>query len=122
MKTACTRISSYALLACAGLLWLACTSAQAYEPTPPPKPAAVISYAGGDGTSIEKAVVILGADEMSGVKAEYTWLSGHYPGWKGTNQSLLNKDGKVYDVMDFTLPDGSKHTIYFDITDYFGKM
>ena len=122
MGTTCARISHYTLLTCAALLWAVCVSAEATDPAPSPKPAAVISYAGGDGTSIEKAVVILGADEMSGVKAEYTWLSGHYPGWNGTNQSLLNKDGKVYDVMDFTLPDGSKHTAYFDITDYFGKM
>lgn len=100
---------------------LLCLSAPAYSSIPTPTPAAV-SFAGGDGISLTKAVVILGATESTGVHAEYVWLGQHYPGWKGTNQSLLNQDGKVYDVMDFTLPDGSKHTIYFDITDYFGKL
>lgn len=106
----------------AALLSMTSLAANAYEPTPPPKPPTVIKYAGGNGSSIENAVVILGADEMSGVRAEYSWLDKHFPGWKGENQSLLSQKGKDYDVMDFTLPDGSKHTIYFDITDYFGKM
>jgi hypothetical protein len=31
-------------------------------------------------------------------------------------------NGRDYDVINFIMPDGSKHTIYFDITDFFGKM
>ena len=96
-------------------------SAAAHEPTPPPTPASNVRFAGGDGSTIEKAVVILGATEATGVHAEYEWLDSHYPGWKGEDQSLLNGAKKVYDVMNFTLPDGSKHTVFFDITDYFGK-
>jgi len=82
---------------------------------------ASVRYAGGDGSSVAKAVVILGATEESGVLAEYRWLDARFPGWKGGDQSLLNQDKKVYDVMNFTLPDGSRHSIFFDITDYFGK-
>jgi len=107
------------LLACLLLLsWFG--GSPVYAATPPPSPSTV-SFAGGDGTSIEKAVVILGATEATGVHAEYEWLDSHYPGWKGHDQALANAGKKVYDVMNFTLPDGSKHTVFFDITDYFGK-
>lgn len=82
---------------------------------------AVIHFAGGDGSTPQKAVQILGATESTGIKAEYQWLDAHYPGWKGRDQSLLNQDKRIYDVMDFVMPDGSKRTVYFDITDYFGK-
>jgi hypothetical protein len=109
------------LTACLLMLSLSGVTAAAYEPTQPPARASSVSFAGGDGTTIEKAVVILGATEATGVEAEYQWLASHYPGWKGVDQSLVNGDKKVYDVMNFTLPDGSKHTVFFDITDYFGK-
>ena len=86
------------------------------------RPATKITFAGGDGSSIETAVVILGANEITGVDAEYQWLRDHFPGWVGEEQSLLNRNGKAYDVIKFSMPDNSKHTIYFDISDYFGKM
>lgn len=121
MHTATTRRSRPLSLLLAALLLLNCAAATADEPVPP-KPPTGVSYAGGDGSSIEKAVVILGADEMSGVDAEYKWLRDQYPGWAGTGQSLQKVNGRDYDVINFIMPDGSKHTIYFDITDFFGKM
>ena len=105
-----------ALILAAGLLPAACPAA-----ADAPAPASKVHVAGGDGSSVAKAVVILGATESTGVGAEYDWLDAHFPGWKLSDQSLLNRDGRAYDVMNFTLPDGSKHSIYFDITDYFGK-
>lgn len=86
------------------------------------KPAETAGYSGGDGTSMENAVVIQAANESAGVQAEYRWLDLHFPGYKNQDQSLLNgKGGKVYDVINFTMPDGSKHSVYFDISGYFGK-
>jgi hypothetical protein len=29
---------------------------------------------------------------------------------------------RVFDIMSFTTIDGKKHTLYFDITDYYGKL
>ena len=85
--------------------------------------AAGVHFRGGDGSSVEKAVIVLGATEITGVPAEYRWLEYRYPGYKRGNQRLLNgSDGKLYDVLEFTTPDGVKHTAYFDIGDYFGKM
>ena len=40
-----------------------------------------VSYTGSDGSSFEKAVVIHGANELTGVDAEYDYLAQHYPGY-----------------------------------------
>jgi len=75
-----------------------------------------------DGSSYEKAIIIAEKTEPSGIDAEYKWLSVHYPGYKMESQSLLLEKGRSYDLMEFKTPDGSKHSIYFDITTFFGKM
>ncbi len=81
-----------------------------------------VHFAGGDGSSLEKAVVVLGATEPTGVDAEYAWLHEHFPGYGQVRQGLIQGDKGVYDRLDFTTPDGVSHTVYFDIGDYFGKM
>lgn len=123
----------------AGLLCLACQSAAAAPaPTgghaaaaasapaaPPPARAAKpsVHYAGGDGSSIEQAVVIQGVSgEMAGVGAEYAWLRMKFPGYKPRLQTLLQRAGKIYDVLEIDLPDGKTATVYFDITAFFGKL
>ena len=80
-----------------------------------------VSYAGGDGSSIEKAVVIKGATEETGVRAEYAYIEKHYPGYKRGGQSLQSVKGRSYDAIDITTSDGKKKTVYFDITQFFGK-
>ena len=81
-----------------------------------------ISFAGGDGSSIENAVIIKAPNELTGVRVEYDWIRRNHPDWQLENQSVLNRDGKVYDKMDFQTPDGRRATLYFDITDFFGKL
>ena len=81
-----------------------------------------VSYGGGDGSSLEKAIIIKGAtSEETGVRAEYDYLASHYPGYKRGNQGLLNSKGRAYDKIEFTTADGKKKAIYFDITAFFGK-
>jgi hypothetical protein len=80
-----------------------------------------ISYAGGDGSSFEKAVLIKGATEETGVHAEYEYLQKHYPGYRRGGQSLQSSKGRSFDVLELTTADGKKMTIYFDITEFFGK-
>lgn len=82
---------------------------------------AEITFEGGDGTSIENAVIIKGASEMTGVRAEYEYLARHFPGYTKGKQSLLKQDGRIYDLLEFTVRD-QKKAIYFDITDFFGKF
>src|SRR6185295_7298281 len=88
----------------------------------PGKPAGV-KYEGGDGSSMEKAVIIKGAkNEQVGVDAEYAWLAKKYPGYKTDQQALMGDKGKKYDMLSVTTADGKKVEVYFDITDYFGKF
>ena len=81
-----------------------------------------ITYSGGDGSTLEKAVIIKGATEATGVDAEYAYLQKHFPGCKTGSQSLQNLKGKAYDVLEYTPAGGKKQMIYFDITAFFGKF
>ena len=87
-----------------------------------PPALAAIRYEGGDGGSIEAAVIIKHADDdLIGTKAEYVWLRQAFPGLKLVSQQLLHEGGKAFDRMEFSTADGSIRTIYFDISDSFGK-
>jgi hypothetical protein len=79
-------------------------------------------FTGGDGSSSGQAIIISGAsDEMSGIQAEHVWLSKHYPGWKLSLQSSPSTNGHIYDKMDIVAGDGVSHSIYFDISSFYGK-
>ena len=75
-----------------------------------------------DGSSFQKAIIIHENTEPTGIAAEYRWLERHYPGYKRTNQSLLFENGKPYDLLEFKAADGSAHAIYFDISNFYGKL
>lgn len=58
--------------------------------------------------------------EMEGVGSEYQWLAANRPGWKRTEQALVTKGNKAYDLL--TIVKGrKKQVICFDITAFFGK-
>ncbi len=81
--------------------------------------------AAADGTSMERAVVIVAPDEMTGIRAEYDWLSQRLGvrnrDWKMEQQSLLSATGREYDRLDVRLADGTRRSYFFDITGFFGK-
>ena len=80
-------------------------------------------FEGGDGATQETAVVIKGAkNEQEGVDAERKWVNKVHPGWKKGAQALMNAEGKYYDRIEYTTPSGETQTIYFDITEFFGKF
>ncbi len=74
-----------------------------------------------DGSSYTKAIIIKEKTETEGIKAEYVWLKQHYPGFQLKQQSLSNYKDKSYDVMDIVTSDGEKKSVYFDISNFFGK-
>jgi hypothetical protein len=81
-----------------------------------------VSYSGGDGATMESAVVIEGANNSSaGIAAERKWVTEKYPGFKKVQQSLLHKEGKSYDLIEIETADGKSKSIYFDISGFFGK-
>ncbi len=81
-----------------------------------------IQYLGGDGSSVAQAILIHGASgEVDGVTSEYDWLAANRPGWKAISQSLISQGSRYYDALHIT--NGSQQAdVYFDITEYFGKL
>lgn len=78
-----------------------------------------VTYAGGDGSSLEQAVLIKGApDDGAGVKAEYLWVRDHYPSLKFDSRGFLSKSGRSYDTLDGDLG-GQRRTFYFDISEFY---
>ncbi len=86
-----------------------------------------IEYHGGDGSSMDSAVIIKKAKgSFDGIEAEYAFINKIYGrqnvGWQLKQQSLLHQNGKSYDQIDFkVINTGKETTIYFDITAFFGK-
>jgi len=81
-----------------------------------------ISFQGGDGSSMAKAVVIKGAqNSFTGVAAESRWIRQNHPDWRKMKQALLSEGGKHFDRIEYRTPGGETRTVYFDITDFFGK-
>jgi hypothetical protein len=85
--------------------------------------ARTIMFQGGDGSSLENAIVVLGAtSESAGVEAEHSYLSQHFPGSSVVRQALLHQAGKVYDRLEIKTSSATTTAIYFDVTDFFGKL
>ena len=88
-----------------------------------PRQTSQVTYAGGDGSSCETAILIHGAsNEQDGVAAEYDWLKKKFPGFAMQRQSLIECGGHPADKMEFSTADGQARTVLFDINEYFGKM
>ena len=107
-----------------GVIFSVSASAQP-APEQPAKPQ--ITFKGGSGETPESAVVILGApNSIAGIAAEYSYLKKKFgrenDDWLLIRQSVLNQKDKVYDRMDLDLKDGSKKSVFFDISEFFGKI
>ena len=74
-----------------------------------------------DGATTETAILVQASNEFEGVDAEYGYIQDHYPGWQHAQQSLIQDNGKIFDRIEIVGPDGIRKTLYFDITDWFGK-
>jgi hypothetical protein len=86
----------------------------------------VVSFSENSGSTTEDAIVISDARNASeGVGAEYEYLTSLFgqrgKTWQLEGQALLNHEGKMFDRMNVLLANGTKLTLYFDITDFFGK-
>ena len=84
-----------------------------------------ITFAGGNGTALEMAVVINGAlTRDAGLAAEKYWLERFYPDYTVTRQFLLapNKTKPpYYDLLAIkSKPTGFERQLFFDITSFFG--
>jgi hypothetical protein len=75
-----------------------------------------------DGTSFESAIIMKEKNENEGVKAEYVWLRANYPGYKLKQQGLNFHKEKAYDILYIISTEGKEKTIYFDISNFYGKL
>ena len=73
------------------------------------------------GSSFENAIIIKETSEMKGVSAEYEWLDKNYPGYVSEGQALLYNNSRPYDKINIKTKDGKHISVYFDISNFFGK-
>lgn len=79
-------------------------------------------YTGGDGSSYEKAIIVpLVKTSKDGIFMEKFYAKKAFPGAELKSQTLSEHNNKFYDILNYTLPDGSSIEIYFDISNFFGK-
>ena len=75
-----------------------------------------------NGLAIERAIVIQASNTRDGIAAEYAYVGRTYPGWRRTRQALLTRGDRRYDVLTIVSPSGETRDVFFDITNFFGRM
>ena len=82
----------------------------------------MIQYKGGDGSSKEKAIIILANSEYEGVSAEWDYLQDKFGTWDLEEQTFIEEGNRKYDIMSITYHLGQKRKeIWFDISDFYGR-
>jgi hypothetical protein len=85
-----------------------------------------IRFEGGNGDSIEHAVIIPGAhSDLMGIWLEFHWLTEMFGqkgvAWEVVSHSNGTFENRHIDTMVIRLSSGDPVTEYFDITESFGK-
>jgi hypothetical protein len=82
-------------------------------------------YSGGNGESLETAIIISTGNATDGVFAEYDYIIRKHglltTGWKLISQGIMESAGGHYDILNIKLGSGEKRSYWFDITKFFGK-
>lgn len=87
-----------------------------------PKNLSHVKFAGADGSSCQKAIVITkAANNREGVAAEKAWIAWKYPGAKIKGQAVSGAKNKTFDTLEIEAASGEAKTLCFDITDFFGQ-
>jgi len=74
------------------------------------------------GLSCNSAIVIKATTEQAGIAEEHAWIQENYPGAQIPVQQSLTKCGdKPVDQIEIDTANGRKVTLYFDISNFFGK-
>ena len=82
----------------------------------------MIQIKGGNGSTKEKAIRIIGADtELQGIDVEFNYMEGKVGYFEIESQAFLDEGDKKYDCMNVVGVTGNKKELWFDITDYYGK-
>ena len=85
-----------------------------------------VRYEGGDGSAPNQAIIVRGADsDIAGTAATFAWMHDNIGpkdiAWR-LNTHSTGRLGHVHiDTFDITLADGAQRTLFFDVTEGFGK-
>ena len=83
-------------------------------------------YSGGNGLTLETAVIINVENQWDGVPAEGEYLSQKYGErdveWFKIEQQLIRNLTGVYDKVIIDLKSGQQFAVFFDISSFFGKF
>ena len=87
----------------------------------------MIKFSGGNGETIEDAVIILGAKyPLEGIRAEKMYISKallrlQNVDWEMKGQQLIEKNGCYFDRLAIIVYNLQEKQFYFDISDFFAK-
>ncbi|MEA2343314.1 MAG: hypothetical protein QOF63_1483 [Thermoanaerobaculia bacterium] len=97
--------------------------AAAAAPVAPPetRPAKRPVIIAARGLSCQSAIVISATTERTGIAEEKAWISENYPGAKVAKQELTTCNDKPADQLDLETANGRTVSVYFDISNFFGK-
>ncbi|ULJ61272.1 hypothetical protein [Wielerella bovis] len=110
---------SLSLIAVA-LMTSACATQTASTATP--TSSTIQQFARADGSSMAQAIKIRENDTMRGIAAENAWLQSNLPQYRKIGQALLKEETGIYDEITVQAADGSTRKVYFEISDFFGRM
>jgi len=95
--------------------------ATAQSETPNAEAAATAEQEGRDGSSYAKAIIINASTDFAGAAQESEWIRTRYPGYRMGKQGTSFYRERAYDIVHFTDAHDVKHTVYFDITSFYGQ-
>lgn len=82
-------------------------------------------FSGGNGESLETAVVIEADDSFAGIQAEYAYIASQcgrqQRDWEMDSQSVQFHNGKAHDAVTIVLRNGQVRLFHFEISKLFGK-
>jgi hypothetical protein len=85
-------------------------------------PAAAAPAAAEAAGTCDDPIVIHAANEGEGIRKEHEWIRAHYGPFTQGSQGLGRCKGRAADSIEFTTSTGKKHTVWFDISEWFGKF
>jgi hypothetical protein len=72
-------------------------------------------YAGGDGSTMESAIVIMGMRTEAAVAwAVDRWIATRRPGWGVMDRTVVTEGCKTFDRISLLGPHGAPATVFFD--------
>jgi hypothetical protein len=85
---------------------------------------ALITFDGGDGSSRDNPVIIRGArNTREGLEAQSLWVGKTYWGWRRHARHPATKvNERVLDPVEFQTPQGEVRTVFFDVSEFYGKF